>query len=278
MKPFSAFGSFLFALIAVAHLVRVIFGWTLTVGAIEIPMWPSVAVFLGLGFLAWAMCREACASWAGWQPMTDSHRYGTWALWTLVTALGYSLGLYAGFFLAHFLLGRLMAALAIGGAVGLAQRPVLQGFLEPRRSRTWSPAESATWIFGSMGGMAAVFGVGWILVQMTAIEDGGPGLLSALFLALALAIGGGIAGVIQVRVLRRYLLDAQVWIAASATGWAGSGLGLVLIPVLEERMYDLFVILLAPAVGGAVLGLTTGYVLVRLRRRQPPAALPGGPW
>ena len=28
MKPFSTFGSFLFGLIAIAHLARVIFGWT----------------------------------------------------------------------------------------------------------------------------------------------------------------------------------------------------------------------------------------------------------
>jgi hypothetical protein len=61
MKPFSAFGSFLFGLIAVAHLARVIFGWTVTVSTVEIPMWPSVLIFLGLGFLSLAMCREARA-------------------------------------------------------------------------------------------------------------------------------------------------------------------------------------------------------------------------
>ena len=61
MKPFSTFGSFLFCLIAVAHLARVIFGWTVTVNAIVIPMWPSVAIFIGLGLLSVLMWREASA-------------------------------------------------------------------------------------------------------------------------------------------------------------------------------------------------------------------------
>jgi hypothetical protein len=59
MKPFSTFGSFLFGLIAVAHLARVIFGWTVTVNAVAIPMWPSVAIFIGLGLLSVLMWREA---------------------------------------------------------------------------------------------------------------------------------------------------------------------------------------------------------------------------
>ena len=61
MKPFSTFGSFLFGLIAVAHLARVIFGWTVTVNAVVIPMWPSVAIFIGLGLLSVLMWREANA-------------------------------------------------------------------------------------------------------------------------------------------------------------------------------------------------------------------------
>ncbi len=59
MKPFSTFGSFLFGLIAVAHLARVLFGWTVTVSAVVIPMWPSVAIFIGLGLLSVLMWREA---------------------------------------------------------------------------------------------------------------------------------------------------------------------------------------------------------------------------
>ena len=65
MKPFSAFGSFLFGLIALAHLARVIFGWTVAVDAIEIPMWPSALVFLGLGLLSILMWREARPGLAG---------------------------------------------------------------------------------------------------------------------------------------------------------------------------------------------------------------------
>jgi len=199
-------------------------------------------------------------------------RGGTWALWILLTALGYSLGLYAGFFIAHFALGRLMAALAIGGGVGLAQRYVLQGYLEPRRSRAWSSMESVTWIYGSMAGMAVAFGVGWLLVQGTAVEEGVSGPIEVLLLAAALAVGGAATGALQARVLGRYLLDSRRWIAAAAAGWAGSALGLGLMPALSERMYDVFAILLAPAAAGSVLGIITGYALVRLPRRAAPLA------
>ncbi len=61
MKPFSTFGSFLFGLIAIAHLARAIFGWTVTVSAVAIPMWPSAAIFIGLGLLSVLMWREASA-------------------------------------------------------------------------------------------------------------------------------------------------------------------------------------------------------------------------
>lgn len=61
MMPFSAFASFLLGLIAIAHLVRVIFGWTVSVNAIAIPMWPSVAIFIGLGLLSVLIWREARA-------------------------------------------------------------------------------------------------------------------------------------------------------------------------------------------------------------------------
>lgn len=62
MKPFCALGSFLFGLISVAHLARAVFGWTVAVDAVEIPMWPSVVIFIGLGLLSVLMWREASAS------------------------------------------------------------------------------------------------------------------------------------------------------------------------------------------------------------------------
>lgn len=61
MKPFSAFGAFLFAVIAVAHLVRAIYGWTVTVDTVVVPVWPSVAIFLGAGVLSALVLREARA-------------------------------------------------------------------------------------------------------------------------------------------------------------------------------------------------------------------------
>jgi hypothetical protein len=59
MKPFETFGSFLFGLIAVAHLVRVIFGWSVSVEAVAIPVWPSAVIFVFVGALAILMWIEA---------------------------------------------------------------------------------------------------------------------------------------------------------------------------------------------------------------------------
>ena len=209
--------------------------------------------------------------------MTDARRYGTCALWTAVTAIGYSLGLYAGLFLAHLALGPLMAAFSIGAGIGLAQRPVLQSWLEPRRSRAWSPADSAGWILGSVAGMVFVVAVVWTAVDRMGIEGDTVGWLG---LVGTFALGGSLAGLIQKRVLRRYALASDRWIAASALGWGASALGIGLAPVLAEQMFDLFVVLLAPAIGGLVMGLVTGCVLVRLPLRQhapaPPGASPSG--
>ena len=59
MKPFTAISVFLLALIAVGHLLRVLAGWELVIGATIMPMWLSVPVFLVFGGVAIMLWREA---------------------------------------------------------------------------------------------------------------------------------------------------------------------------------------------------------------------------
>lgn len=62
MKPATAIGTFLLALIAFGHLLRVLLGWSLVIQDRIIPMWPSVVVFLVFGVLPVMIYREATRS------------------------------------------------------------------------------------------------------------------------------------------------------------------------------------------------------------------------
>ena len=59
LKPFTAIAVVLLALIAFGHLLRVLAGWELVIGAIFVPMWPSVLAVLVFGGLAIMLGREA---------------------------------------------------------------------------------------------------------------------------------------------------------------------------------------------------------------------------
>ena len=59
MKP-TLLASIIFAIIAVAHLLRLLFGLAVIVGTMDVPMWPSalvVLVFGGLSLMLWKETR-----------------------------------------------------------------------------------------------------------------------------------------------------------------------------------------------------------------------------
>lgn len=58
MKPATSIGAFLIALIAFAHLMRVLMGWSITINEMLIPMWPSWVVAVVFGVLAVLIYRE----------------------------------------------------------------------------------------------------------------------------------------------------------------------------------------------------------------------------
>ncbi|MES2047807.1 MAG: hypothetical protein V4447_05365 [Pseudomonadota bacterium] len=61
MKPFTTIAVALFTLIAVAHLLRLLFSWEIVVAGFVIPVWWSVLGFAIAACLALMVWREARA-------------------------------------------------------------------------------------------------------------------------------------------------------------------------------------------------------------------------
>ena len=58
MKPFAALAILVFSLVALLQLLRVFFGWQVTVNGFFIPLWASVIACLVAAALAFALWRE----------------------------------------------------------------------------------------------------------------------------------------------------------------------------------------------------------------------------
>ena len=58
MKPVTTIAAALLGLIALLHLLRLVFGWGLVINDIIVPMWPSVVVLLVFTFVAAMLWRE----------------------------------------------------------------------------------------------------------------------------------------------------------------------------------------------------------------------------
>ena len=59
MKPFTTIAVAVFAVVGVAHLLRLVAGWEVTVAGSVIPVWWSAPGFLIAGGLALMVWREA---------------------------------------------------------------------------------------------------------------------------------------------------------------------------------------------------------------------------
>ena len=64
-KTFSLVVGVVFLLIAVGHLLRVVFGATFVVQGMTVPMWPSVLAVLVMGYLAFEGFRLSSKSKSG---------------------------------------------------------------------------------------------------------------------------------------------------------------------------------------------------------------------
>jgi len=58
MKPATTVGVFLLALIAFGHLLRMLFGWDVSIDGTTIPMWPSIVFVVLFGGLSVLIYRE----------------------------------------------------------------------------------------------------------------------------------------------------------------------------------------------------------------------------
>ena len=58
-KPFTWIASAIFALIAVAHLYRLVRPFEVIIGPCEVPQWVSAVAAVITAGLSWMLCREA---------------------------------------------------------------------------------------------------------------------------------------------------------------------------------------------------------------------------
>jgi hypothetical protein len=59
MKPFSTVAAVVFALVALAHLLRLVYGWEVTLAGWVVPLWVSGVGLIVAGGLAAMVWREA---------------------------------------------------------------------------------------------------------------------------------------------------------------------------------------------------------------------------
>lgn len=59
VKPFTIAAITIFGFVAIGHLLRLVFGWTVVVNGIQIPMWASVVGLVVPGGLVCMLWRES---------------------------------------------------------------------------------------------------------------------------------------------------------------------------------------------------------------------------
>ncbi len=178
-----------------------------------------------------------------------------WVLWVWLTTLGYIVGFFAGFVLGHIVLGNVMIGVGIGAVTGIFQWLVLRSYI--RRSGWWILA-SVTGLFVGLG-MYGIVSIVW----KYPFDLGLP--LGVLGYALAFLLGGLLIGLMQRPVLRRYVRHSNRWVWISAIGWAASVLGLSFPGNMFG--YSPLAVVSASALAGIILGVVTGFGLMRLFRR-----------
>ncbi|MBI2295854.1 MAG: hypothetical protein HYU76_07455 [Betaproteobacteria bacterium] len=60
-KPFTVLAAIIFALVAAVHLLRLVYGWEVTVNRAVVPMWASILGLMiagGLAVMLWLESRE----------------------------------------------------------------------------------------------------------------------------------------------------------------------------------------------------------------------------
>ena len=58
-KTYAQVTAVIFAIVALAHLARILAGWEVSIGGWDAPMWVSWLAVVVAGFLSWAGCKTA---------------------------------------------------------------------------------------------------------------------------------------------------------------------------------------------------------------------------
>lgn len=144
-----------------------------------------------------------------------------------------------------------MIGVGMGAGVGLGQAFAARRWLD--RPKLWAGA--------SVLGMGGLFVVADTLHAL--------GLSFPYSLPLYVAVGGLLAGVLQLPLLRPHADRRYWWVAASCIGWSvPAGLLMLNDSQLVPEVWGMTAFLATLGLGGILLGAVTGATLVRIRRRE----------
>lgn len=62
MKPFTILSVAVLSLIALAHILRILFGWEVMINGLRIPLWASAIAIVFFAALAWMLRRESLSN------------------------------------------------------------------------------------------------------------------------------------------------------------------------------------------------------------------------
>jgi hypothetical protein len=165
--------------------------------------------------------------------------------------VGFALGIGMSL-IASESIGEVVSFIVFGAAVGLAQWLVLRRFFEG----------SGWWILATALGSAA----GLSLTNMIhRILLGVSGYLVAG--SLGGAALGLVVGIAQWMVLRRHLRKASWWVIVTAAGWSA---GSIAAWAFSLQFIEFYKIMTEFALIGTVVSISTGLVLLLLKKNTPP--------
>ena len=170
----------------------------------------------------------------------ERNEFGLWLGWTLATAGGMLLGFLPTIPLVNLLdlsIAQIAVPVLAGTVIGFAQWIVLRRYLTA--SSIWELADGLTWAAGYVLGLLLVLA-----------------LPSTIFIAtIGYLLFGVIVALVQWPVLRREIPNLLLWVLANAFGWAvGFWASQAILPLFVTDP------LVAPAVGTAVIAVTSGLV------------------
>ena len=186
----------------------------------------------------------------------DDYYSSRFLRWVLATLGGWVLGVVLIVVLAEVV--RIGQEFALGVGMGLGV-----GFMQWRVARRWFGANSQ-WMWSTVVGLGLPFALSDVFGRWVTGSD-------ANRLLTHVAVGSLLVGFWQYRLLQRRFRSASVWILACMGGWVVAvGLLGALVNGYGGGPTRAWLNMGILALGGVVVGITTGGTLVWLFRQQSP--------